>query len=430
MSGFSFITQLLNKSIAKVKDDFSNEEPTVKRKLEETSEEEIEIPVKKKKKKRVKDNIEYEPENETSPAKQKKKSRKRDLEENQSIVEPDGLSLEDELSLIKKKKKKHKKCKEEEAEIRLQEGIVSKDSDDLCMEEAEELSLRKKKKKKHKKCKKEEEIRLQEGIVNQDSVELCVEEAGDLSSQKKKKHKKRKEEEEKIRAQGGIVNNAVVSAKTQQEKKDKNKNEDIENQVDKIRVNNSTAKKQEYTSGPVYKMKQKKRCWTLEEDQILVEKVLRDKNGGKFLRVEQCVEARVDWDSIGEYFTEYGRTKQLVRERWTRTVKTMLLENEQDPEEIYEYQRNLIQHVMDMGITDRKKIRWNEIAKVFDPKTSSALSQDFWGLIRHRKNETLSGKLSAALECLENPMKQSVSANIKKNETKSQLLDFYYSLVK
>eukprot|EP00092_Neocalanus_flemingeri_P069846 GFUD01085655.1.p2 GENE.GFUD01085655.1~~GFUD01085655.1.p2 ORF type:complete len:150 (-),score=57.60 GFUD01085655.1:670-1119(-) len=148
MSGVSFITQLLNKSIAKVKDDFSNEEPTVKRKVEETSEEEIEIPVKKKKKKRVKDNIEYEPENETSPAKQKKKSRKRDLEENQSIVEPDGLSLEDELSLIKKKKKKHKKCK------------------------------------------KEEEIRLQEGIVNQNSVELCVEEAGYLSSQKKEKAQK------------------------------------------------------------------------------------------------------------------------------------------------------------------------------------------------------------------------------------------------
>ena len=97
----------------------------------------------------------------------------------------------------------------------------------------------------------------------------------------------------------------------------------------------------------------------------------------------------------------------------------MLLEDVQDPETMYEYQRSLLEHVRKMGVKDRREIRWKEVASDFSPKTSAVLvciidmnyfliinfflpqSQDFWNLIRHKKNETLSDKLDAALECLE-----------------------------
>merc|ERR1719508_111496 len=186
-------------------------------------------------------------------------------------------------------------------------------------------------------------------------------------------------------------------------------------------------KKEDTIVGLQYKTKQPKKCWSLDEDKILVEMVLRNRIGQGFVPVEHVVESNVDWDNIGEYFKEFGRTKQTVRERWNRTVKVMLLEVEQELETIYEYQKSLLDHVLKMGVKDRKEIRWKEVAKVFAPKTSSVLSQDFWNLIRHKKFESLSDKLSAALECLERPTKSSISSNMKKNETKSQLLDFYSS---
>merc|ERR1719508_49855 len=186
-------------------------------------------------------------------------------------------------------------------------------------------------------------------------------------------------------------------------------------------------KKEETIVGLQYKTKQPKKCWSLDEDKVLVEMVLRNRIGQGFVPVEHVVESNVDWDSIGDYFKEFGRTKQTVRERWNRTVKVMLLEVEQEPETIYEYQKSLLGFVLQMGVKDRKEIRWKEVAKVFAPKTSSVLSQDFWNLIRHKKCESLSDKLSAALECLERPSKVSIRSNMKKNETKSQLLDFYSS---
>jgi len=187
-------------------------------------------------------------------------------------------------------------------------------------------------------------------------------------------------------------------------------------------------KKEETIVGLQYKTKQPRKCWSLDEDKVLVEMVLRNRIGQGIVPVEHVVESNVDWDSIGDYFKEFGRTKQTVRERWNRTVKVMLLEVEQEPETIYEYQKSLLGFVLQMGVTDRKEIHWKEVAKVFAPKTSSVLSQDFWNLIRHKKCESLSDKLSAALECLERPTKSSISSNMKKNETKSQLLDFYSSL--
>merc|ERR1719508_726808 len=186
-------------------------------------------------------------------------------------------------------------------------------------------------------------------------------------------------------------------------------------------------KKEAMLVGPQYKTRQPRKCWSLDEDKVLVEMVLRNRNGQGFVPVEHVVESNVDWDNIGEYFKEFGRTKQTVRERWNRTVKVMLLEVEQELETVYEYQKSLLDYVLKTGVKDRKEIRWKEVAKAFAPKTSSVLSQDFWNLIRHKKYENLSDKLSAALECLEKPTKSSISSTIKRNETKLQLLDFYSS---
>jgi len=187
-------------------------------------------------------------------------------------------------------------------------------------------------------------------------------------------------------------------------------------------------KQKETSEGPVFKVKQKAKRWTLDDDKILVKMVLKQRDGKGYMRVEHCVEKNVDWDPIAEYFKEFGRTRQLVRERWNRSVKMMLLESEQEPEAVYEYQRSLLEYVLRMGVKERREIRWKEVAKDFHPKTSAVLSQDFWNMIRHRTNETLSDKLNAALEALEKPTVGSYKAKVAKNETKSQLLDFYLSL--
>lgn len=180
--------------------------------------------------------------------------------------------------------------------------------------------------------------------------------------------------------------------------------------------------------GPVYKTKQKLRYWTVDEDKILIETVLKDKSGRGFIPVEQLRDKEINWEEVAEYFVEFGRTRQLVRERWARTVKIMLLEGEQDIQERYDYQKYLLEYVIKLGVKDKKEIRWKEVAPVFAPKTSSVLSQDFWNLIRQKKNDTLAGKLENALECLERPTGKSINVNTKKNEAKSQLLDFYSSL--
>ena len=62
----------------------------------------------------------------------------------------------------------------------------------------------------------------------------------------------------------------------------------------------------------------------------------------------------------------------MVRERWIRTLKIMLLER-QEPEAVYEYQRSLLDYVLRKGFKDRKEIRWKEVAQDFSPKTSAVL---------------------------------------------------------
>eukprot|EP00090_Calanus_glacialis_P012502 TRINITY_DN21084_c0_g1_i1.p1 TRINITY_DN21084_c0_g1~~TRINITY_DN21084_c0_g1_i1.p1 ORF type:complete len:552 (+),score=215.42 TRINITY_DN21084_c0_g1_i1:45-1700(+) len=184
------------------------------------------------------------------------------------------------------------------------------------------------------------------------------------------------------------------------------------------------------TEGPVYKTKQKPRYWSLNEDEILIEKVLQSKNGSGHVAVEALKESEVDWDEVAKSLVEYGRTRQLVRERWNRTVKVLLLEGEQDPQEKFEYQKYLLEYVIKMGVKDKKEIRWKEVAPAFAPKTSAVLSQDFWSLVKGRKETTLAGKLETALIGLEKPTGKAVAQNNKKGELRSQLLDFYGSLAK
>jgi len=197
-------------------------------------------------------------------------------------------------------------------------------------------------------------------------------------------------------------------------------------------VNNYNTKKKEVvkTEGPVFKTKQMPRYWSLEEDETLIEKVLQKKNSDGYVAVEALKESEVDWDEVAQSFVEYGRTRQLVRERWVRTVKVMLLEGEQDPQEKFEYQKSLLEYVIKMGVKDKREIRWKEVAPAFAPKTSAVLSQDFWGLIKKRTETTLAGKLEVALMGLEKPTGRAVALNNKKCELRSQLLDFYGSLAK
>ena len=51
----------------------------------------------------------------------------------------------------------------------------------------------------------------------------------------------------------------------------------------------------------------------------------------------------------------------------------MLLENEQDPDSVNEYRQSLLEHVMRLNVSDKREIRWNEVAQHFYPKTSSTL---------------------------------------------------------
>ena len=109
--------------------------------------------------------------------------------------------------------------------------------------------------------------------------------------------------------------------------------------------------------------------WTVEEDKILVETVLKDNCGRGFIPVEEVIDRDINWKEVAEL----GRTRQLVRERWTRFVKYMLLEGDQDIQERYDYQKSLLEYVIKLGVKDKKEIRWKEVAPVFAPKTSAVL---------------------------------------------------------
>ena len=81
----------------------------------------------------------------------------------------------------------------------------------------------------------------------------------------------------------------------------------------------------------------------------------------------------IAWDSIVAQLPAGERSPSMVKERWTRVLKARLLEKEMDPEETWRYRRDLLEHIIRLGVTDRREIRWREVAQHFQPKPSSAL---------------------------------------------------------
>lgn len=85
-------------------------------------------------------------------------------------------------------------------------------------------------------------------------------------------------------------------------------------------------------------------------------------------------EKTVDWEGIYKKFAEKGvASRQVVRERWTRVLKVRLLEGEQDAESTWRHRKSLLEHVANLGVADRREIRWAEVADHFRPVTAAAL---------------------------------------------------------
>ena len=127
--------------------------------------------------------------------------------------------------------------------------------------------------------------------------------------------------------------------------------------------------------GMEFHIKQKHREWSLDEDEILIKNVLKDKFSSKFIPIKEVNDQDIQWVVVSENLVEYGRTPQLVRERWLRTVKVILMEGEdldQDHDR-HKYRKELLLHILNSGVTDRKEIRWKEVATHFYPKTSAML---------------------------------------------------------
>ena len=79
-------------------------------------------------------------------------------------------------------------------------------------------------------------------------------------------------------------------------------------------------------------------------------------------------------DGKRENFAEKGvASRQVVRERWSRVLKVRLLEGEQEAASTWRHRKSLLEHVASLGVTDRREIRWAEVANHFRPVTAAAL---------------------------------------------------------
>ena len=79
------------------------------------------------------------------------------------------------------------------------------------------------------------------------------------------------------------------------------------------------------------------------------------------------------WDDIVAQFPEGQRSRSQIKERWTRVLKVRLLEGEMDPEETRAYRKKLLKHLISLEVTNRRQIRWKQVARHFPNKTSAAL---------------------------------------------------------
>ena len=155
--------------------------------------------------------------------------------------------------------------------------------------------------------------------------------------------------------------------------------------------------------------------------------------------MEHLNEKQVKWKDVAEKFNDVvvnkmdrpERVASLLRERWARVIKTKLLEKEQDPEAVKRYRLDLLEHVIGLGVSDPREIKWKEVAKHFHPRTSSSLTQDFWVLTKFYQQTKPSFK--AALEAAHSNLVRKMEKNPTKlmtqsEDAKGRLLDFYRSL--
>ena len=129
-------------------------------------------------------------------------------------------------------------------------------------------------------------------------------------------------------------------------------------------------------------------------------------------------------------FPKGQRSRSQIKERWTRVLKVRLLEAEMDPEETWTYRRQLLDHIIRLVVTDRREIRWKEVALEFLSKTSAALNRDFWGLIRRSlsSDTDFQDGLELAYQKLDRQQTKNIQRCkiIKKEE--SGLIDWYRTL--
>ena len=175
-----------------------------------------------------------------------------------------------------------------------------------------------------------------------------------------------------------------------------------------------------------------RRPWTLDDDKIIVKSVLFNIISQSYVRVETVNDKLTNWDDIVTMFPEGQRSRSQVKERWMRVLKVRLLEAEMDPEETWTYRRQLLEYIIRLGVTDRREIRWKEVALEFPSKTSAALNQDFWGLIRRSLSPDTDFQVSLELAYQKLDRQQTKNIQrckiIKKEEDKSELMDWYRTL--
>ena len=117
--------------------------------------------------------------------------------------------------------------------------------------------------------------------------------------------------------------------------------------------------------------------WTLDDDKILVERVLFDKMARNRL-VQDFEDNKFDWDEIAAPF---DRSRRTVMEHWKRIVKPVLMTNEEGEEELM-LRRELLEEIRSQGVEDRRQIDWGYLTKIFPSRsTHSLVRSNTWLII-------------------------------------------------
>ena len=119
--------------------------------------------------------------------------------------------------------------------------------------------------------------------------------------------------------------------------------------------------------------------WTLEEDLELLQKVISAQVN--IDNVSDIEIMHVDWDKFCEDQRFRRRSRQNIREHWQQRIYPALVE-EFDLTEFLKFRINLMTRIQDQGATFRCEIDWDELAKIFYPRTKRMLQTNFITIIR------------------------------------------------